>query len=82
MRWTLGADEEVSMVFKSDPGNVAILLQTLKHRYQKNRAREGAEFESKVIVGTEMKTPKSIILIREGQVCLGYRGSFSAKRSD
>ena len=25
MRWTLGADEEVSMVLKSDPGNVDLL---------------------------------------------------------
>ena len=25
MRWTLDADEEVSMVFKSDPGNVDLL---------------------------------------------------------
>ena len=25
MRWTLGADKEVSMVLKSDPGNVDLL---------------------------------------------------------
>ena len=25
MRWTLGADEEVSSLFKSDPGNVDLL---------------------------------------------------------
>ena len=56
MRWTLAADEEVSMVLKSDPGNVDLLnMMPLPDSaadagtpMPKNmRAHEGAEFESK-----------------------------------
>ena len=56
MRWTLDADEEVSMLRKSDPGNVD-LLKTMPLPDSAANAgtpmpktlldHEGAEFESK-----------------------------------